>query len=169
MHPERSGWEEGLGHRRWWRRDWPRHHAGIAAAGAAITVADVDSERAEVAAAEVAATTKASSLTGDVRSLEDLEGLVAAAVQELGGLDVLVIVVGGQVAFVPAAPLHEATDEDWDLMFDLNLRYVARVVRAALRVFLAQGRGGTIVSVGSITGSMGSPNRAAYGAAKAGQ
>lgn len=142
---------------------------GFAAAGAAIAVADVDRERAEVAAAEVAATgTKASSLTGDVRSGEDLERLVVRAVQDLGGLDVLVTVVGGQVAFVPSAPLHEATDEDWDLMFDLNLRYVARVVRAALRVFLAQGRGGTIVSVGSITGCMGSPMQAAYGAAKAG-
>jgi 3-oxoacyl-[acyl-carrier protein] reductase len=59
-------------------------------------------------------------------------------------------------------------DEDWDLMFELNLRYVARAVRAALRVFLAQGRGGTIVSVGSITGQAGSPTQAAYGAAKAG-
>jgi 3-oxoacyl-[acyl-carrier protein] reductase len=53
-------------------------------------------------------------------------------------------------------------------MFDLNLRYVARAVRAGLRVFLAQGRGGTIVSVGSITGYAGSPMQAAYGAAKAG-
>src|SRR4051794_23741495 len=75
---------------------------------------------------------------------------------------------GGQLAFVPAAPLHETADEDWDLMFDLNLRYVARAVRSVLRVFLAQGRGGTIVSVGSITGSAGSPMQAAYGAAKAG-
>ena len=47
-------------------------------------------------------------------------------------------------------------------------RHVARALRAALRVFLAQGRGGTIVSVGSITGQAGSPMQAAYGAAKAG-
>jgi NAD(P)-dependent dehydrogenase (short-subunit alcohol dehydrogenase family) len=37
-----------------------------------------------------------------------------------------------------------------------------------VRVFLAQARGGTIVSVGSITGYAGSPMQAAYGAAKAG-
>jgi 3-oxoacyl-[acyl-carrier protein] reductase len=53
-------------------------------------------------------------------------------------------------------------------MFDLNLRYVARAVRAGLRVFLAQGRGGTIVSVGSIAGYAGSPMQAAHCAAKAG-
>jgi 3-oxoacyl-[acyl-carrier protein] reductase len=141
----------------------------LAAAGAAVAVGDVDRERAEKAAAEVAATgAKAVGLTGDVRSGDEIDGLVTRAAQELDGLDVLVTVVGGQAAFVPFAPLHETTDEDWDLMFDLNLRYVARAVRAAVRLFLAQGRGGTIVSVGSIAGVAGSPMQSAYGAAKAG-
>ncbi len=142
---------------------------GLAAAGSAIAVVDVDHDRADEAAAEVAAAgAKSVGLTGDVRSRADIDGFLSSATQELGGLDVLVTVVGGQLAFVPPAPLHETTDEDWDLMFDLNLRYVARAVRAGLRVFLAQGRGGTIVSVGSITGYAGSPMQAAYGAAKAG-
>jgi 3-oxoacyl-[acyl-carrier protein] reductase len=142
---------------------------GLAEAGAAVAVADVDPERAEEAAAETAgAGARAISLAGDVRSHADLDDMVTRAASELSGLDVLVTVVGGHVAFAPSAPLHETTDEDWDLIFDLNLRYVPRVVRAALRLFLAQGRGGSIVSVGSITGSMGSPMAAAYGAAKAG-
>ncbi len=142
---------------------------GLAAAGSAVAVADVDRDRADEAAAEAAAAgAKSVSLAGDVRSSEDIERIVSSAAHELGGLDVLVTVVGGQLAFVRPALLHDTTDEDWDLMFDLNLRYVARAVRAALRVFLAQGRGGTIVSVGSITGHAGSPMQAAYGAAKAG-
>jgi 3-oxoacyl-[acyl-carrier protein] reductase len=132
-------------------------------------VADVDRARADEAAAEVAsAGGKSVSLAGDVRSREDVDGFVRMAAEELDGLDVLVTVVGGQLAFVPAARLHEVTDEDWELMFDLNLRYVARAVRAGLRVFLEQGRGGTIVSVGSIAGHAASPMQAAYGAAKAG-
>jgi 3-oxoacyl-[acyl-carrier protein] reductase len=142
---------------------------GLAAAGSAVAVADIERDRANEAAAEVAAAGgKSLSLTGDVRSPEDIDRFLSSAAQELGGLDVLVTVVGGQLAFVPPTPLHETTDEDWDLMFDLNLRYVARAVRTGLRVFLAQGRGGTIVSVGSITGHAGSPMQAAYGAAKAG-
>lgn len=142
---------------------------GLAAAGSAVAVADVDRDRAVEAAAEVAsAGVRSASLTGDVRSREDVDGFVSGATEELGGLDILVTVVGGQLAFVPAVPLHETSDEDWDLMFDLNLRYVAWAVRAALRVYLAQGRGGTIVSVGSIAGHAGSPMQAAYGAAKAG-
>ena len=142
---------------------------GLAAAGSGVAVADIDRDSADEAAAEVAAAgARSVSLSGDVRSRDDVERFVSHAAQELGGLDVLVTVVGGQLAFVPASPLHETTDEDWELMFDLNLRYVARAVRAALRVFLEQGRGGTIVSVGSIAGSAGSPMQAAYGAAKAG-
>ena len=142
---------------------------GLAAAGSAVAVADADPDRADEAAAEVAATgIRSVGLAGDVRSGADVDRFVSDAARELGELDVLVTVVGGQLAFVPASPLHELTDEDWDLMFDVNLRYVARAVRAGLRVFLAQGRGGTIVSVGSITGHVGSPMQAAYGAAKAG-
>jgi 3-oxoacyl-[acyl-carrier protein] reductase len=141
----------------------------LARAGSAVAVADADRERADEAAAEIAAAGGTSvGLAGDVRSREDIDGFVQRAVQELGGLDVLVTVVGGQLAFVPAARLHEMRDEDWQLMFDLNLHYVARAVRAALLAFLAQGRGGTIVSVGSIAGEAGSPMQAAYGAAKAG-
>lgn len=139
----------------------------FAAAGCAVAVVDVDRQRADEAAVEAAATgAKAFALVGDVRS--DVDRLVGDAARGLGVLDVLVTVVGGQLAFVPAARIHEIADEDWDLMFDLNLRYVARAVRATLRVFLEQGTGGTIVSVGSITALAGSPMQGAYGAAKAG-
>jgi 3-oxoacyl-[acyl-carrier protein] reductase len=141
----------------------------LAAAGSAVAVVDVDQERAEEAATEAeSAGARTVALAGDVRSSSDVEAFVADAAGELGGLDVLVTVVGGQLAFVPAARVHEIADEDWELIFELNLRYVARVVRAALRVFLEQGTGGTIVSVGSITGVAGSPEQGAYGAAKAG-
>lgn len=141
----------------------------LAAAGSAVAVADIDRGRAEEAAAEAEAVSARSvALGGDVRVRGGAEALVHEAADALGGLDVLVTVVGGQLAFVPAALVHETADEDWDLMFDLNLRYVAEAVKAALRVFLAQGIGGTIVSVGSIAGLAGSPGQAAYGAAKAG-
>jgi 3-oxoacyl-[acyl-carrier protein] reductase len=141
----------------------------LAEAGSAVAVVDIDQQRAKEAAADAAAAgVKALPLTGDVRSSADVDGFVADAARELGALDILVTVVGGQLAFVPAARVHEIADEDWDLMFDVNLTYVARAVRATLRTFLEQGTGGTIVSVGSIAGVAGSPMQAAYGAAKAG-
>lgn len=141
----------------------------FAEAGSAVAVVDIDRQRAEEAAAEAAtAGVQALALTGDVRSNAAVDGFVADTARELGALDVLVTVVGGQLAFVPAARVHEIADEHWNLMFDLNLHYVARAVRAALRTFLEQGTGGTIVSVGSIAAIAGSPMQAAYGAAKAG-
>jgi 3-oxoacyl-[acyl-carrier protein] reductase len=141
----------------------------FASAGSAVAVVDVDPRRAEEAAEEARASgVQSVALAADVRSTSAIEDFVADAARRLGALDVLVTVVGGQLAFVPAARLHEITDEDWDLVFDLNLRYVARVARTTLRVFLEQGSGGTIVAVGSITAMAGSPMQAAYGAAKAG-
>lgn len=139
------------------------------AAGAHVAVADVDPDRAREAADELTgAGGRAVGLAGDVRVRSDVDGFVARAVAEFGRLDALVTVVGGQVAFVPAVRLHEMRDEDWDLVYEMNLRYVARAARAAIRVFLAQGGGGSIVSVGSVVGIMAAPLQAGYGAAKAG-
>jgi 3-oxoacyl-[acyl-carrier protein] reductase len=141
----------------------------LAAAGSAVAVSDIDRQRADEAAAEAAAAgVKAIALAGDVRSRPDIDSFVRDAARELGGLDVLVTVVGGQLAFVRPGRIHETTDEDWHLMFDVNLHYVARAVRATLGVFIEQRSGGTIVSVGSITATAASPLQAAYGAAKAG-
>jgi 3-oxoacyl-[acyl-carrier protein] reductase len=141
----------------------------FAGAGSALAVADIDRQRADEAAAEASAVgVDALALVGDVRARAEVDRIVGDAARELGALDILVTVVGGQLAFVPAARIHEVSDEDWGLMFEVNLHYVARTVRTTLGVFLEQGTGGTIVSVGSIAASAGSPMQAAYGAAKAG-
>jgi 3-oxoacyl-[acyl-carrier protein] reductase len=141
----------------------------FAGAGSALAVADIDRQRADEAAAEAGAVgVEALALVGDVRARVDVDRIVGDAARELGALDILVTVVGGQLAFVPPARIHEISDEDWRLMFEVNLHYVARTVRTTLGVFLEQGTGGTIVSVGSIAASAGSPMQAAYGAAKAG-
>jgi 3-oxoacyl-[acyl-carrier protein] reductase len=138
-------------------------------AGAAVVVADLEQDRAEEAAAElVERGARAWPVWGDVRSANELETMIGSAVDLLGGLDGLVTVVGGQVAFVPAVKLHEMADEDWDTVYEVNLRYVARAVRQTLPTFLDQGIGGAIVSVGSVTGFMAAPHQAAYGVAKAG-
>lgn len=139
------------------------------AAGASVAIADIDAASAEEAAGEVRELgSTATALQVDVRSLEQIDALIPAAAAALGGLDVLTTVVGGQVRFVPAVRLHEMADEDWETVYDLNLRYVARAVRASLRLFLEQGSGGSIVAVGSVTGFMAAPKQAAYGASKAG-
>src|SRR5690348_5194502 len=80
----------------------------FASAGAAVAVADIDAGRARDAVGElIGSGSRALALAGDVRSRSAGDKFVAATVAELGRLDALVTVVGGQVAFVPAVRLHE--------------------------------------------------------------
>jgi len=142
----------------------------VGAAGAsAVAVVGRNLDRAKEAANEIASgTCKAFALTADVCEAEDVKKIIPAAVEKLGGLDVLITVVGGYGLYRPWEPLIETSDEAWDLIFDVNLRYVFRLVRDAVKFFLEQKTGGTIVSVGSIAGVMGTPMAVAYGASKAG-
>jgi 3-oxoacyl-[acyl-carrier protein] reductase len=142
---------------------------GVAAAGARVAIVDINRDRAEQAAQEVIwSGGDALPLVGDVRVASEVDRLMSEAVGWLGGLDTLVTVVGGYSLFTGWTPLAEVTDEQWSLIIDLNLTYVFRFARAALKVFLRQGTGGSIVGIGSVSGSVSSPYGAAYGAAKAG-
>jgi 3-oxoacyl-[acyl-carrier protein] reductase len=139
----------------------------LAAAGVAVAVADLNRDAAQALADELGPA-KSVGLGVDVRVPASLDAVVADAVAALGGLDVLVTVVGGHTLFAPWVRLDEVSDDDWDLIHTMNLGYVMRVTRAAVRTFLAQGTGGSIVSIGSIAGIVSSPYASAYGAAKAG-
>ena len=141
----------------------------LAAAGASVAIADLDLGRAEALAKDLAdGRVTAVALPVDVRSGESVAASIAGAAERLGGLDSLITVVGGHTLFAPWVPVHETTDEQWDLVYDVNLRYVFIAVRAAVRRFLDQGTGGSIVCIGSISGERSSPYAAAYGASKAG-
>src|SRR6478672_4285403 len=142
---------------------------GVAAAGAQVALIDISPDRVAEAVDEIAAAGgKALGLVGDVRNAADVDRLMTEAVGWLGGLDSLVTVVGGYSLFTSWSPLAEVTDDQWQLIMDLNLTYVMRFARAAVRAFLDDGAGGSIVSIGSISGNVASPYATAYGAAKAG-
>jgi 3-oxoacyl-[acyl-carrier protein] reductase len=142
----------------------------VAGAGAqGVAVVDVDQLRATEAANEIISDgTYAVALRADVRSAEQLKDAVGSTVASLGGIDVLITVVGGFSLFAPFLPTHATQEDSWDKIFDLNLKYVFLVVRSVIEQFLAQGTGGSIVSVGSLVGSGSAPMSVAYGAAKAG-
>lgn len=138
----------------------------LAAAGASVAIADYNTDSAETLARELGGGSVG--LAVDVRDAAAMDSVVSGAATALGGLDILVTVVGGHTLFAPWTRVDRTPDEDWELILTMNLGYVFRVTRAALRHFLTQGTGGSIVAVGSISGAVSSPYAAAYGAAKAG-
>lgn len=143
--------------------------AGVGAAGSRVVVIDISAQRAAESAADINERGgKALGLVGDVTDAREVERLMAESLAWLGGLDSLVTVVGGYSLFTEWKALAEVTDDNWNLIIDLNLTYVFRFARAAVRTFLEQGTGGSIVSIGSISGNVSSPYAAAYGVAKAG-
>jgi NAD(P)-dependent dehydrogenase (short-subunit alcohol dehydrogenase family) len=107
---------------------------------------------------------RASFVTADVREPEQARELMAAAVQELGRLDVLVNNAGGS----PEVPAATASPRFITSVVRLNLLAPFFCAQAANEVMQAQPDGGAIVSISSVSGIRPTPGASAYGAAKAG-
>ena len=96
--------------------------------------------------------------------------VIEAAVQRFGRLDALYHVAGGSGRKHGDGPLHELTDDGWRFTCDLNLSSMIWSNRAAVRQFLKQGAGGTILNMGSVLGWSPEPKHFAshgYAATKA--
>ncbi|QBR00167.1 SDR family oxidoreductase [Paraburkholderia pallida] len=100
----------------------------------------------------------------EARKLDVRDGAaIAALARELGTIDVLFNCAG----FVHAGSILEASEEDWDFAFDLNVKAMYRTIRAFLPAMLEAG-GGSIINMSSAASSVkGVPNRFVYGASKA--
>src|SRR5204862_1026124 len=96
----------------------------------------------------------------DERSVIDA---YCAAVLAFGGVDVVVSNAG----IASSAPLEETSLELWDRNNDILARGYFLVAREAAEILRAQGRGGSIVFIGSKNALAPGKNAAAYSAAKA--
>jgi NAD(P)-dependent dehydrogenase (short-subunit alcohol dehydrogenase family) len=138
---------------------------GLAEAGAIVACVDLDGDRSAAVADEIRSLGgQAASFSNDLRRSSDAERVVGEVIDELGTLSVVVDVIG-EIRYGRAVDL---SDDDWDYSLDAVLRQFFNLGRAAGRRLLAQGSGGSIVSISSVSGLGGAPFHAPYGAAKAG-
>lgn len=103
----------------------------------------------------------------DVTSSDQVAGMVAGAVDAFGRLDVTVNNAG---VYRNGKRLHEFTEADLDVCFDVNAKstFFGRQ-EAAVKQFLAQGDGGVIINLVSTAGLQGHPNQSVYNISKGAQ
>ncbi|MBF4994261.1 SDR family oxidoreductase [Arthrobacter gandavensis] len=137
----------------------------LARQGAAVVVNDVDAAVAEEAAATITADGgRAVAVVAPVGSTETAKALVNAAVENFGGLDILVTNAG----VLRDKSLLKMTDEDFDLVINVHLRGTFTCVREAYAYFKENNVQGRIIAIGSPTGQRGNFGQTNYAAAKAG-
>lgn len=130
----------------------------FAARGVRVAIAG----RNAAALKRVAADTNACVVLGDLREPGCAQRIVDTAVDDLGGLDILVSNAG--IGW--AGPFASMSHSDIDALLDVNLRAAAHLARAAIP-HLRSGVG-RLVFIGSIAGLLGVPGETWYSATKAG-
>src|SRR5215467_4534956 len=132
---------------------------GLAAAGAEVTLAARSAEEIAAAAAAIAARgQKAQTHVIDVTDLEAVRAWIGAVLP----FDILFNNAGTN----RPAPFVEVSVEDFDFVFELNVRAAFFVAQAVARQLVAAGRPGSIINVSSQMGHVGSARRSVYCASK---
>ena len=136
----------------------------LARAGADVACTDLDAERAEATAAQVRALgRRAFAAAVDVRDLEGLEEAVGATVAELGRLDIAVANAG----ISRGSNVLTLTEDDLDMVFDVNTKGVFLTVQACAREMVREGREGRVVVISSVSGERAEQGASAYCGSKA--
>ncbi|MDF9808280.1 rhamnulose-1-phosphate aldolase/alcohol dehydrogenase [Streptomyces sp. HB372] len=137
----------------------------LAAEGACVIVADLDTDSAEAVADELGGPDRAVAVTMNVTDEEEIAAAFREAVLAFGGVDLVVNNAGISIS----KPLLETTAKDWDLQHDIMARGSFLVSREAARLMIEQGLGGDIVYIVSKNAVFAGPNNIAYSATKADQ
>jgi NAD(P)-dependent dehydrogenase (short-subunit alcohol dehydrogenase family) len=131
----------------------------LASLGAKVIITGRQDAKLDAAVKEIGGDTKG--IKADVSNLQELDTLYAAIKSEYSTLDILVANAG----FGILAPLGAITEEQYDSIFDTNLKGVIFTVQKALPLM---GSGGAVVLIGSTASIQPGTMMSVYGATKAG-
>ena len=133
----------------------------LASEGAQVYGLDVNGDgMAETRAAIEAGGGVMATRVTDVRSVDECRAAVDDCVAEFGGIDIL----GNIAGIANQRHVHQVTEEDWDLMNDVNLKGVFFLTQAALPHVVE--REGNIINIASNAGLMGQAYTVPYCATK---
>ena len=133
--------------------------------GAKVAIADLNQAAADAAAAGIVASGgKAIGLAVDVTNEAQVDATVDKAADQLGGIDILISNAGIQIV----KPLVEFPFADWKKLLAVHLDGAFLTTRAALRHMYKQGRGGSVIYMGSVHSKEASVLKAPYVTAKHG-
>ncbi|MBP1688105.1 MAG: short-chain dehydrogenase [Deltaproteobacteria bacterium] len=134
--------------------------------GAAVAIADNNAARADAVEAHFRARGQDALVSRtDVRDRAQVDACLAAVEARYGKLHVLVNNVGD---FLQPGRFENHTEEDWDRLYDINLKQVFRVTKAALPLLRRASGDRSIITVSSIEGYRGMPFCPVYATFKAG-
>jgi NAD(P)-dependent dehydrogenase (short-subunit alcohol dehydrogenase family) len=137
----------------------------LAKAGADIAVVEIDGESAERSARELESHgVRARAYPTDVSRSDQVDAAFAQIVRDLGQLNIVV----NNAGISRIGPhTHEVTDADWHDSIAVMQTGVFFGLRAAGRIMIEQGTGGSIINISSIRGFSPNPGRMTYCAPKA--
>lgn len=148
-----TGAGSGIGEATAWR---------MAEEGASIAVAGIPADGVERVAGELAAAGHdALALVVDVSQAGSVEAAVQATLARWGHLDILVPNAGIQL-HTTDREIHTLPEEVWDRTHDVNYRGVYLTLKYGLAQMVAQGTGGAVVIVASVTAFSGKSANVAY-------
>ncbi len=134
--------------------------ATFAREGAKVVILDLNAEGAKAMAEAIGA--NARSLGGDVTRTEDIQRAVNEAVAFGGRLDIVVNNAGWTHR---NKPMLEVTEEEFDRVYDINVKSIFHVSRAVVPLMRAQG-GGVMINIGSTAGIRPRPGLTWYNSTK---
>jgi len=133
----------------------------LAEDGASVVIADINGDGARAAAAEIGRGTSGAAC--DVSDPAAVDAMIEGGARD-GAPDILV----NNAAIVPFVAWDDVDLDHWRKIIDVNLTSVFLTCRKATDMMRAAGRRGTVVNIASNTFFAGTPNMAAYVAAKGG-
>jgi NAD(P)-dependent dehydrogenase (short-subunit alcohol dehydrogenase family) len=105
------------------------------------------------------------SVVADVANAKQVREMLDQTVAHFGKIDILVN-NAGTIAGKDRVPVVDLAEEDWDRVQRVNVKGVFLCSQAVARHLIAQGTGGKIINMSSVTGKRGSARFAAYSASK---